>query len=145
MVAVLSRLTRLSYYDRVKAAVPEAFRPLMPPPPVVQGLPAAADVPSGDGPEPLQTRSAAELLQMVGCLFVPALDLVWACIHRLQGSDQIQHATGPGRWSAAAGLWVSNTGATSFRIPPCSASLYLCSLDSQTPHERQSAIPDAPT
>lgn len=42
-VAVMNRLVRLSYWDRIQAVLPEEFRPLLPPKPEVNALPAADD------------------------------------------------------------------------------------------------------
>lgn len=74
MVTLMSRLIRLSYYDRVKQVVPDDFQPLMPPPPGAEKLPAAAAeaaatdvaVPAGDTVEAVQTAAASQLLAKVG-------------------------------------------------------------------------------
>lgn len=74
VVTLMSRLIRLSYYDRVKQVVPDDFQPLMPPPPGAEELPpattdaAATDVavPVGDTVEAVQTAAASQLLAKVG-------------------------------------------------------------------------------
>ena len=42
--AVMNRLVRLSYWDRVQAVLPEEFRVLLPPKPEVAALPAPEDI-----------------------------------------------------------------------------------------------------
>ncbi|PSC75984.1 nuclear cap-binding subunit 1 [Micractinium conductrix] len=42
-VAVLNRLVRLSYWERIQSVLPEEFRPLLPPKPEVAPLPAPED------------------------------------------------------------------------------------------------------
>lgn len=72
VLAVMARLVRLSYYDRITAAVPEAFHALMPPPPSPQQLPTAgapAEGDGADGAQALELATAANLLQMV-----------WSCL-----------------------------------------------------------------
>jgi hypothetical protein len=61
-VAVLGRLVRLSYWDRVMGTLPEAFRVLMPPKPEPATLPEP-DAPAGSGDE--EGRWAARMLQLV--------------------------------------------------------------------------------
>jgi hypothetical protein len=66
--AVMQRLCRLSYHDRITAAVPEAFHAMLPPRAAVEELPApgAADAANGAATaEDLQASTAAEIVQMV--------------------------------------------------------------------------------
>lgn len=68
MSAVMQRLVRLSYHDRITAAVPEAFHKMLPPRAAVEELPApgAADAANGAATAvDLQASTAAELVQMV--------------------------------------------------------------------------------
>ena len=47
-MAVLNRLVRLSYWERIQSVLPEEFRQLLPPKPEVAALPAAE---AGEDPE----------------------------------------------------------------------------------------------
>ncbi|GAB4821122.1 hypothetical protein N2152v2_008168 [Parachlorella kessleri] len=60
-VAVMNRLVRLSYWDRVLSVLPEEFRALLPPKPEVGALPAANDEASEDE----EGRWAAKLVQLI--------------------------------------------------------------------------------
>lgn len=70
VITLMSRLIRLSYYDRVHSVIPDDFKPLLPPQPAVQALPAAqattaateAAVPSGDSIESIETTAASQIL-----------------------------------------------------------------------------------
>ena len=70
-MAVLNRLVRLSYWERVQSVLPEEFRELLPPKPEVAKLPdvgdaAAAGDDGGDGgAEDPEARWAAEMLVRV--------------------------------------------------------------------------------
>lgn len=80
----MQRLVRLSYHDRISAAVPEAFHPMLPPRPAVEALPTAgaADAANGSAAlEELQATAAAELVQMVRS-FVNAPGHLTLCAHR---------------------------------------------------------------
>lgn len=68
VAALMQRLVRLSYHDRIAAAVPQSFHALLPPRPAVEALPPpdAADAANGAAAlEDLQASTAAELVQMV--------------------------------------------------------------------------------
>ena len=54
-MAVLNRLVRLSYWDRIQSVLPEDFRQLLPPKPEVAALPAAA---AGEDPEAAEAAAA---------------------------------------------------------------------------------------
>lgn len=66
----MSRLIRLSYFDRVHSVIPEDFKALMPPQPAVQSLPppeasateAAVAVPVGDSIEAIEATAASQML-----------------------------------------------------------------------------------
>ena len=66
-VAVLNRLVRLSYWERIQSVLPEEFRQLLPPKPEVAALPAAE---AGEDPEAAAAADpeghwAAQMLQRV--------------------------------------------------------------------------------
>ena len=65
-VAVLNRLVRLSYWERIQSVLPEEFRQLLPPKPEVAALPAAE---AGEDPEAAaadpEGHWAAQMLQRV--------------------------------------------------------------------------------
>lgn len=66
----MSRLIRLSYFDRVHNVIPEDFKALMPLQPAVKSLPplessateASAAVPIGDSIEAIETTAASQML-----------------------------------------------------------------------------------
>ena len=62
-VAVMNRMVRLSYWDRVHAVVPEEFRVLLPPKPEVEALPEA-ETTGEDAQDPEGAWAAAALLKV---------------------------------------------------------------------------------
>jgi nuclear cap-binding protein subunit 1 len=62
--AVMSRLVRLSYWDRVQAAVPPEFQVLLPPKPEAEALPAAGDAAAAEAdPEGAWAARALDLVR----------------------------------------------------------------------------------
>jgi nuclear cap-binding protein subunit 1 len=84
-VAVMNRLVRLSYWDRVQSVLPEDFRPLLPPKPEVAPLPP----PDADGGD-LEGGWAARALQLVRSKASPAELEAWL------GNNALEAALGGG-------------------------------------------------
>lgn len=68
-VAILNRLVRLSYWDRIRSVLPEEFRVLLPPKPEVAPLPAADDAAAAEA-DP-EGHWAANMLVLVRAKATP--------------------------------------------------------------------------
>jgi hypothetical protein len=68
-VAILNRLVRLSYWDRIRSVLPEEFRVLLPPKPEVAPLPAADDAAAAEA-DP-EGHWAAKMLVLVRAKATP--------------------------------------------------------------------------
>lgn len=77
-VAVMNRLVRLSYWERVQSALPQGFRALLPPKPEVAALP-----PPDAAGDDVEGGWAAKALQMVRAKAQPAELEAWVAEQKL--------------------------------------------------------------
>ncbi|KAL4428043.1 hypothetical protein ABPG75_002132 [Micractinium tetrahymenae] len=82
-VAVLNRLVRLSYWDRIQSVLPEEFRQLLPPKPEVAALPSPDDAEAAAA-DP-EGHWAAKMLQLVRAKATPEDIDAWRAEQGLEG------------------------------------------------------------